>query len=164
MSWTAPEFLASLQTALQANTTLLGLSPRPKVFTCWTGPSTDVSDAVMLYAVRGSQDPATLQGSGPRYDDTYQVLGEIRVIRPLERGRDEEAVNADARDRANAILDVVITEADQRPPAGSQILRSHVNNIELDQVPALAGGNVPAGSRIVLIGFTVQVRVRTTPA
>lgn len=161
MSWSAPEYLDALKSALDANTTLDALTPTVQVFTCWTTPDVSVTDCVMLYAVRGTQDNTVMRGASGsvKQDDDYTVEGEIRLIRALEQGSSAETINKAARDRGMTILDQVIYEAAQRPAAGDQNLRSRVSRIDLDQYPGTVG---TVGARIVVVGFDIAVKTRTS--
>jgi hypothetical protein len=161
MSWSGPTFLDNLKTALDANVTLAALSPTVQTFTCWTTPDVSVTDCIMLYAVRGSQENITFRGSGPKQNDQFTVEGEIRLIRTLEAGSSTETINKAARDRAKTILDQLVYEAAQRPDAGDQNLRSRVSRVELDQLPATIG-SPGVGARLVLIGFDIEVTARTS--
>lgn len=157
--WTAPAFLDSLKTALEADTALMGYTPKPRIFTHQPRSEADRSDMIVFPFVRGSQEFAAI-GQGSR-DDSYTLAdATIEIVRPLRQGVPDETVAVETRNVADLFLRRVIAVCLDRPATSlGQTLRCAVSRVDLLQGVAEAG---PSPVMVALISFDVDVAIRVS--
>lgn len=158
--WTAPAFLDALKAALEADVTLMGFTPQPRVFTHLPATQADLSDTIVLSSVRGTQEFAAV-GQNSR-DDAYTLEDcTIEVVRPLRQGVPNETVAVETRNLVAGILRRVIATCLTRPStglAGAQTIRAVVDKVDLLQGTAEAG-ETPVMVAVVVFNVSVTVRV-----
>jgi hypothetical protein len=124
VSSTAAAFVVSLRTKLQARSALSGVN------IYLVAPiDTDQTEFILLLRGRivGSQDWAAL--GRLRREDEYSIPGVIRVRQTIGAA-DEQTVFQAAMDRAATLLDEVVLQVRDSPPAvGDQTIEAHVAQI-----------------------------------
>lgn len=157
MSWSPPLYFASLKTALLADATLTGYTPKVRIFTHWPTQTAGVTDGIILHSVTGREESVVLGDNAQ--DDDFVVRGQIEVIRSMTKG-DPEVVATAARLRAGEIFDRLIKAVIERPAAGTQTLSGEITDYDFDQFPALSGQkNTPV--LVARIRFGLGAKVRT---
>lgn len=159
--WTAPAFLDALKAALEADATLMALTPQPRIFTHLPTAEADRSDTIVFHRVVGDQEFAAI---GQSSRDDHYILSDcqIEVVRTLNQGDSNETIAVAARNRAKDILRRVIAVALARPStgiAGTQTHQCKVARIDLLEGTAEAG---PSPVMVCLVQFDVDVTVRVT--
>ncbi|MFP5330927.1 MAG: hypothetical protein ACLGHX_00975 [Acidimicrobiia bacterium] len=155
-SWTAPEFMDELATAVAARSGITALTPKVRVLTYWPSADESITDALILYAAEDTAEHTVMNPSTKPQDEEVNVEGEIRVARA---GAGSTVAKA-CRDRAMTILNELDAQLRTAPPAvGQQTLRARLAGRRMDQFPS-ESGNAPV--RVCLVNFTISYRARTT--
>lgn len=156
-SFTGPEFIDELVTALEGNSDLTALtSPVVNVFGYYPSVSEDSGDSLIIgHTVSDNNDPAAM--GQKRFKEAVTVACEIRIIRA---GAGKVVAKA-ARDRAAAIMSVVHEQLTTGfPNVGDQTISARATNRELLQFPS-ESGTTPV--RVALLAFDIEYEARTRP-
>lgn len=157
-NWTAFDFKRALATAVAARAAVVAFDPAVRVVTYFPSPEDQSGDLVILgYSSFDSEDHQRAHAGGPRFDETVDVISQIRVLR---LGAGQTVADA-AEDRAEAILAEIDDEVrDNLPTVGNQSWAGKI----LDRESSLFAWNTSegVGSIVCLIEFVVQYKARTS--
>lgn len=155
-SWTAPEFMDELASAVGGRAGITALTPKVRVLTYWPSADESITDALIFYAAEDTASHDVINPATKPQREDVTIEGEIRVARAGAGGTVAKA----CRDRAVTILNELDDQLrDSKPAVGQQTLRAVLSSRRMDQFPSESNN---AAVRVCLVNFTISYSARTT--
>lgn len=157
-TWTFAAFCDALKVLLDADTTLLALSPVPEVRVSVPHAQEDISDVIVLGIDAGDDEKGQtlMAGNTSVHDETVTVGCQAAVIRYGSGDVESKA----ARDRVLELMNITDRVVRDNPlEVGVQTFRKTLTNRQYDSFPADVDG---APVRVARCSFDIVYRARTT--